>query len=336
MRTNYLIFIFLCLPLSCNSEQSGGSVVQAYNDTKSDVQLQTEAELQTELSDSLSVTKGDARSKEILTVNPEWSLDLDERIEETSGLIFWDEALWTMNDDTDNSLYKLDMKTAEVISSHVLPRVVNQDWEEISQDEDFIYVGDFGNNMGNRKNLHILRIDKTGLKSGKPEIERIEFSYSDQKSFIRGSNQTDFDCEAFVVSTDSIYLFTKQWISGNTSLYVLPKQPGKYVAQKRAVYNIQGQVTGASYLEEERQLVLCGYAGLVQPFMHLFYDFQGDDFFTGKEKRINVALPFHQVEGIVIVDKKQFYLTNERTVVEPYVNLPPKLHYIDLSKLQED
>lgn len=86
----------------------------------------------------------------------------------------------------------------------------NIDWEEISQDADFVYVGDFGNNHnGIRADLHILRITKESILSDHSVIETINFSYSNQTDFApAGSNNTDFDCEAFIASNGSIFLFT--------------------------------------------------------------------------------------------------------------------------------
>ena len=59
-------------------------------------------------------------------------------------------------------------------------KVENSDWEEISQDDGYIYLGDFGNNTGDRTDLHILRVEKSSLKSGKPSIDTIWYTYSDQ------------------------------------------------------------------------------------------------------------------------------------------------------------
>jgi hypothetical protein len=270
-------------------------------------------------------------------VEPIWTLDLEMQISETSGLISWDGVLWTHNDDTDTRLYLLDPSTAEIVGDYELPGVVNQDWEEISQDEQYIYVGDFGNNRGDRDNLSILRVEKSSLKSGSPSIDTIWFSYSDQPSLVSdGLNQTEFDCEAFVVSSDSIYLFSKQWLSGNTTRYVLPKVPGRHVAQKREVLNIQGLVTGASYLEEERLLVLCGYAGLSQPFLCIFSEYPHDDFFSGTHKRVNLSLPFHQVEAVCTSDGIHYYVSNERQSVNSYMNIPARMHFFDLEKVLEE
>ncbi len=309
----YLLPILLYLHGSCNTTQQGSTDPPALNF-------------------SPSATEDDISCKyQIASVEPEWSLELDAQINETSGLIHWDGVLWTHNDDTDTRLYLLDPATAENVGNYDLPGVINQDWEEIAQDDDFIYVGDFGNNRGDRENLHILRADKTSLKSGQPSIDTIWFTYSDQQSLVStGPYQTEFDCEAFIVSSDSIYLFSKQWLSGNTTLYVLPKLPGSHMARKRESFFVQGQVTGATWLEEERLLVLCGHTGLIQPFFYLFFDYFGNDFFSGDHMRVNLNLPFHQVEAVHTLDGLQYYITNEHFMLDSYLEIPQKLHKIDL------
>ncbi len=96
-----------------------------------------------------------------VNLKPLTTLPLSSTLSETSGLIVWEDYVWTHNDNTDTILYGLDTLTAEVMDEHPLPGVENIDWEEISQDEQYIYVGDFGNNgSGNRTDLHILRVDK--------------------------------------------------------------------------------------------------------------------------------------------------------------------------------
>lgn len=312
--SKYLLFLFLSIHVSCYSANPEYTDPQAVK------------------YDSLAMEEDGSFKHQVASVSPLWSIELGEQIPETSGLIHWDGDLWTFNDDTDTRLYRLDDKSGEIVGDYMLQGVVNQDWEEIAQDEEYLYVGDFGNNMGNRINLHILRIEKLGLKSGNPSIDTIWYTYSDQQDFTpAGLNQTEFDCEAFCITSDRIYLFTKQWTSGNTTLYELSKLPGRHVAQKIETFPIQGQVTGASFLEEEKLLVLCGYAGFVQPFLYLFYDYQDDAFFSGKTKRINVALPVHQVEAVETVDGLHYYISNEKYQMGSYVDISQQLHLIDLS-----
>ena len=270
-------------------------------------------------------------------LSPRLSLDLSEIVSETSGLILWKGLLWTMNDDTDTWIYGLDPGTGEIREEIMLPGVVNQDWEEISQDNEYIYIGDIGNNLGIRKDLHILRIAKNSLGRGNPSIETIWFSFSDQEDFNPpAGRQTEFDCEAFVVSTDSIYLFTKQWNSGFTTQYSLPKEPGTHIAQKRAVLNIGGLVTGSSYIEESGMLILIGYTGLVEPFLYIFHDFQENNFFSGSKMRISITLPLHQLEAVTTDGDLLCYISNESSVMDRFPRIPPGLHHIDLGELPEN
>ncbi len=268
-------------------------------------------------------------------VMPAASVPLAGSLVETSGLIYWNNRLWSHNDDTDNSLYAVDTLVGLFAQTYPLLGTTNTDWEEISQDSAYVYVGDFGNNAtGNRTDLHILRIEKSTLTGPLPIIDTLFFTYDNQVDFTEQSaNQTDFDCESFLVTRDSIYLFTKQWLSEKTALYVLPKTPGTHVARLKYELDIQGLVTGATYIADKRLMVLCGYSNILQPFVYLLYDFRGDDFFGGNKRKINVSLPFHQIEGITTSNGLKYYLTNEQYVNLPFVNIGQKLHTFDLTYL---
>ncbi len=272
------------------------------------------------------------RTYDSATVMPISSFNLDSRIPETSGLIYWDGRLWTNNDDTDINLYSLDTSNGNIMESYMLRSTFNKDWEEISQDADYIYIGDFGNNAnGNRADLKILRIGKNSLLTQSPMIDTIHFTYSDQTDFTpAGSNNTDFDCEAFIVSTDSIYLFTKQWVSKRTSVHSISKSPGVRVASLQTSFDVEGLITGATYLQAKRLVVLCGYSTLLQPFLYLLYDFHGSAFFGGNTKKIAIDLPFHQIEGIATADGLKYYITNEYLNHSPIPTIPQQLHILDL------
>ena len=247
------------------------------------------------------------------SASPVTSIPLAGNLSETSGLIHWNGNLWTHNDNSDTNVYSLDTASGAVLQSWPVTGVVNNDWEEISQDSLYVYIGDFGNNgNGNRTDLQILRIEKSSLLAQAPVTDTISFSYSDQIDFTpAGNNNTDFDCEGFMVLADSIYLFTKQWVSLKTKLYSLPKTPGVHVAQMRMELDVQGLITGASLMEDERIVALSGYTSFLQPFVWLLYDFTAADFFGGNKRRIEITLPFHQVEGIATSDGVTWYMSNE-------------------------
>jgi hypothetical protein len=261
-----------------------------------------------------------------------FSEKMSDSISETSGLLAFENLLWTHNDDSDTTLYGLDTK-GEIKKKISLLGIKNNDWEEISQDSLYLYIGDFGNNYtGNRRDLRILRIEKKSVLTPTPMIDSISFSYANQTDFsIQKAHTIDFDCEAFVVLQDSIYLFTKQWSTQKTSVYCLPKNPGTYIAQLKETLNVQGLITGATVLPLKKGIVLCGYSKILHPFVYLLYDYKNNDFSTGNKRKIKIGLPFHQIEGITTQDGLLFYLTNETTVKKPFVNTPQQIHSVDLS-----
>lgn len=263
-------------------------------------------------------------------IKPETSLKLSDSLVETSGLITFDHLFWTHNDDHDTTIYGLD-SNGKIQKKIKLDKVKNNDWEEISQDSSYIYIGDFGNNFyGNRTDLHILRIEKKSFLMNQPVMDTISFSYSNQTDFtIQKPNNTDFDCEAFVVSQDSIYLFSKQWSQNNTNVYVLPKTPGKHIAQLKETLDVEGLVTGAT-LTPKNKIVLCGYTKTLGNFLYLISDLKDFNFSVANKRKIKLALPLHQIEGIATFDGKLFYLTNESFVKKPIANNPQQMHSVNL------
>jgi hypothetical protein len=281
-----------------------------------------------------TVNDGSCRYKP-KAIKPKFSVVLDKSLHETSGLIFWNGLLWTHNDDTDTHLYALDTLSGVVGNKIQLNSVANRDWEEITQDSVYVYIGDFGNNYkGNRKDLKILRIEKQSLLLSQPKIDTIAFLYPNQTDFNnQHSNRTNFDCEAMIVYKDSLYLFTKEWKSKKTSIYSLPKTPGNYVAQYKISYPIKGLITGSTCLEEKKIVALCGYSKKLKPFLYLLYDYKDNDFFSGNRRKIRLNLPFHQIEGITTSDGLRYHLTNESFIKKPFVSNPQKMHSFDLSFL---
>ncbi|MDP4223814.1 MAG: T9SS type A sorting domain-containing protein [Bacteroidota bacterium] len=264
-------------------------------------------------------------------IKPLAGVNLSAIISETSGLIFWNGSLWTQNDNLDTNIYRLDTINGRIIQSFPLSGIENKDWEEISQDDDYIYIGDFGNNSGDRKDLRIFRISKNSLLNRNPLVDSIRFSYPDQGDFTPNANKTDFDCEAFIITVDSIYLFTKQWISNRTSLYSLSKLPGNYIARLRSTWNVNGLITGSVYLESKRLIVLSGYSDRLAPFIYLLYDFNGNDFFGGNKRKVEILLPYHQVEGIASGNGVKYFISNEHFSLEPVINVRQQLNVLDMS-----
>lgn len=266
---------------------------------------------------------------------------LNTQTEGSSSLFYWNNGYWTYNDHNDNCLYRIDSTNAAILETLCINGLNNYDTEEISQDSLYLYFGDIGNNSGSRRDLHILRISKESMLNHTFEMDTIAFSYEDQTDFSPQPQNTDFDCEAFIVGRDSIYLFTKQWVSTQTTIYSLPKTPGHHLARRGYTYNVNGLITGASFLPEYQLAVLCGYdydrenlLTALHPFIFLLYDFQEDNFFSGNKRRIDFDYSTRaQVEAIATQNGLDYYITNEHfaaSVMGFNINSPAKLMRLDL------
>lgn len=254
---------------------------------------------------------------------------LDKKLHETSGLVKFNNRFWTHNDDSDCNLYTLDSLSGEILETYNLPNVKNNDWEDIAQDETHFYIGDFGNNaQGNRKDLHILKIEKQSLLARNPIIERINFKYLKQDDFsIQKPNRTNFDCEAMIICNDSIFLFSKEWKSKNTTIYSIPKTAGHYVADQKQSFKIKGLVTSACYIEAKNKLTLCGYTRNGRPFVTIFSKFVNSNFFSSKNIKYKLKPRFQQIESIYSSDGIHFAITNEKLNFL-WVHRKPKLQWI--------
>jgi hypothetical protein len=270
------------------------------------------------------------------SIAPLGSLYLEAQIPETSGLIFRDNMFWTHNDNSDINLYALDTLQGKIMKTFPLRGISNTDWEEISQDESYIYIGDFGNNSGNRTDLKVYRISGQSIAENSPEYDSICFSYPGQTDFDADPYDSDFDCEAFIAAGDSLYLFTKGWASNQTTLFSVAKEPGTREAGRRATLNVNGLITGAVYVEDKRIIVLTGYSNKLNPFLYLLYDFEGTDFFGGNKRKIDLLLPYHQVEAITTTTGTRFFITNEAFSYEPLIKNRQKIHLVDLRSFLDD
>jgi hypothetical protein len=260
------------------------------------------------------------------------SVVLSDTLNETSGLIEWENHLYTHNDDTDLNLYQLD-QNGTILKKILLKGIKNNDCEDLTHDEHFIYLGDFGNNAkGNRTDLTIYKIAKDSLFI-QPKIEKITFSYPNQTDFSnQNKNSTDFDCEAMIATESELLLFTKQWNTKQTTIYSIPKSVGNHTAEMLATLKVNGLITGATYHPEKKLIALCGYSKKLQPFMYLISDLNSLDFQKANQRKIQLKLPFHQIEAISTINGVDFYLTNERFFRKIIGTIEQQLHRFSFNR----
>ncbi|NPD84324.1 T9SS type A sorting domain-containing protein [Lentimicrobium sp. L6] len=257
--------------------------------------------------------------------------ELASEVSETSGLIWFRNAPWTHNDSGgEPAIYRLDESTGEVTQKILLRGAINFDYEDITQDENFIYIGDFGNNYGTRDDLTIYKILKSEIpEEGNTEVntEKITFAYQDQINFNKQNRSNNYDCESVASMGNFLYIFTKNWVNQQTSCYKIPKQAGHYLLEIHDQFNVRGLLTGADYFEEENILALVGYENFV-PFVWVIWDFKNDEFFGGNKKRVDFAhIQGAQTESICFKDKDHLLMTCEDSFI------PPRLYQLDLIQI---
>lgn len=243
---------------------------------------------------------------------------LPKEISESSGLFLYNNLVWTFNDsDGKPELYGFNLKTDTIEQIITLKNTLNHDWEEVTQDDRYIYVGDFGNNLGKRDTLLIYKIDKQKIpirKHVQVDVKRIYFTYPGYKPARIPSSFSAFDCEAFIEKGDSLYLFSKDWTSGTCTIYAIPKLPGNYMARKIKTFNSNGLVTGASFVKN--QLIIIGYNNFV-PFIMNFPNVTSLAGISEKSaQRIEFEkLATYQTEGIAILNPRHILISCEKTRV---------------------
>ncbi len=259
---------------------------------------------------------------------------LPGKLAENSGLIFYDNLFWTINDSGGkNKIFAFNFE-GEIEKEIEIEDAKNVDWEDIAQDNKYIYVGDFGNNRGNRRNQTIYKIEKKKIgKKAKQKVKskKIRFNFSNQTGFIPRSKATSFDCEAVVEYNKSLYVFTKDWVHRTTTVYRIPRKKGEYSVQPIDTFNVNGLITGADISPDKTKLVLVGYKDY-KPIMWLFSNFTKDNFWGEKQQHFEMDAIFGaQTEGVCFFGNDTILISCEATNT-----FRQQVFLIDLNKLNSN
>lgn len=247
------------------------------------------------------------------------TIKLPDKLKEISGLVYDDGFFYGHNDSGGKAeLYKINPTNGKIVQTIKITNAENKDWEEISFSQDFVFIGDFGNNLGSRKDLAIYYFPKKELAETGSEIsveaQKIEFSYPEQKQFNLGNKKTNFDCEAFFYYEGKLHLFTKEWTNLATTHYTLEVKPGVQKAQKIETFKTNYLVTGATIdinpISNTHGFYLIGYTpdgfALISGFS--LSKKEKEKLFDNKLNKFSLPLGFvtdvGQTEGIAIKQEK--------------------------------
>ena len=234
-------------------------------------------------------------------------IELPRYINETSGLEFYNDYLVTHNDSgNDPVIYYIDKK-GHFLFKRSFDSLINNDWEDLTADKDFLYIADIGNNFDTRKNLQIVKapIDPTINKT-----EFINFYYPEQSEFeFRLSSM--YDAEGLISIDDYLLIFTKNRAKEISDIYKIPKMPGNHIAEKIGSLDCRSIVTGADYNKDLKLLVLTATVSFEEYYILKLENFDPKKPINYQIDMYEIPLEKTQIEAIKIIDKNTFWVTSE-------------------------
>jgi len=201
-----------------------------------------------------------------------------------------------------------------ILNKIKIPNSINIDWEDLAYDhKNTIYIGDFGNNKNDRKDLKIYKV--SGIVSNKVSVTEINFNFEDQKKFPPGKKNLNFDIEAFIYLHGNLYLFTKDRSKRKmkkTKLYKIPAIAGNYTAKLIGEFETGEDpsdclITAAAINKKQDKVVL-----LTHNKLFLLFNFKNDNLLGGDIAKIKLH-HYSQKEGVCFKNDSTIFITDENT-----------------------
>jgi len=199
---------------------------------------------------------------EKIIIDSEKIIAWPKSVNETSGLALHQDLVWTINDSGDGAFVYGLTKQGRLAKKISIRNAKNYDYEELAQDQNYLYVADIGDNFFQRKQLIIYRLGWEDIDRAKHQGEvtadLITVQLNDTSQF-KHQYSHNYDFEALSVKGDELWLFSKNRLDGNSELYRLPKQPGLYKVDSVASFATKGLVTAADIHPQTQMAVLLAY-----------------------------------------------------------------------------
>ncbi len=236
---------------------------------------------------------------------------------ESSGIyVSSPNRIWSHNDSGyTNELFLFDT-TGTLLRTLLISNATNVDWEDLAVDNmNRVYINDAGNNSNDRTDLKIYRIpDPETITADQVTAEIINFVFEDQTQFPPPPSNRNFDIEAIVWKSDSLFLFTKNRSNPQTGfckMYKMPAHPGTHTALLvDSVFlgetNHEARVTAADIHRQTGELVLLTRTKIVS-----FVNYPGNRFFEGIMTENYFTTSMGQIEAISFTGDGRIFITEE-------------------------
>ena len=234
-------------------------------------------------------------------------VELPVQVYETSGLEYFEGNFLTHNDSGGKPILYLFSETGELLENYLIPNVKNKDWEDLTRDEDLIYISDTGNNNGSRKKLKILMVDPN---KNFDLVGEIKIKYKNQKNFEKRKKHP-YDVEAIAALPKSLVLFSKNRKTFTTELYFIPKKEGSYSLKPKRSLPVNSLITGADYNDRLKLFVLVAYNKEGEQFIYTLPNFNSKKLEELQFIKHKIPVDRAQIEAIKIIDQDTFWVTSE-------------------------
>lgn len=242
--------------------------------------------------------------------------DLPKTLKEISGVAFSNNLIYSIEDSgNENEVTVLDT-LGTITKTIVVNAVENIDWEDLTFDKkDNLYIGDFGNNDNDRKDLAIYKINQSDLKKESVDVAyKVTFDYPEQTDFPPKKKDLLFDVEGFFEYENHFYLFTKnrsKGFDGTSYIYKVPNQAGHHKAQliKKIItcsdyHNCA--ITSAAISPDGLKFVLLSHSKL-----WLFENYSKDDITNGNMTELNLN-HYSQKEAVCFKNNEELFIADEK------------------------
>lgn len=253
-----------------------------------------------------------------ITLKPSNITPINPILNEISGLAKVQGRYWGVNDSGGQAqLYGFNRRSFKLINTVSLNKAMNIDWEDLAQDERYLYVADLGNNYALRSTITIYKVAQSDLKTdqltSQVDAQVINVRYLDKTSFFP-QKKHNFDSEALTAVGGQLWLFSKNRKDLKTKLYKIDKNKRNQSLSPVATFDVQGLITAADYNSKTSQLLLLGYSPK-SSFGHSFIwrvDVSQGLPQWSSAKRYKIE-PAAQWESIKWLSEKQFMLAAEKS-----------------------
>ncbi len=242
---------------------------------------------------------------------------LPSTISESSGLAWIDNQLWTINDSGNPAeLYEVATASNSLLQTLALANSENIDWEALTFSDSILYIADFGNNSGTRENMTLYALPREELQNDQLiNIESITFEITGRPQNPE-PEQHNFNFEALIHFDGSLYIFSKNHLNLQTTIYQLQLEDPSQ-AEIVDSFNTDGLITDAALHPDGNLLCLLGYNrkdGAFAPFVWIFSrttdssDFPNPRFMN--QQRVDLPITT-QTEGITHFENDRFFISSE-------------------------